>query len=134
VSPGAALVFLLVGPATNIATLTVLLGTLGKRSTAIYLTAIAACAVLFGLVVDEIYGFFNLSAAAVVGQAGETIPHWMSFVGAVALVLISIRPLAGSAKKALSWIKKASRRKSEAKPPESDQPGGILPVDRCGPT
>ena len=37
VSPGAALVFLLAGPATNITSLTVLLGVLGKRATVIYL-------------------------------------------------------------------------------------------------
>jgi len=99
VSPGAALVFLLVGPATNAATVTVLLGTLGKRSTAVYLTAIAVCAVLFGLVVDEIYSFFNLSASAAMGQVGETLPYWLAWCGAAVLVLISIRPVAGSLKK-----------------------------------
>ena len=55
VSPGAALVFLLAGPATNLASMTVLVGILGKRATAIYLTAIAICAVGFGLLVDWIY-------------------------------------------------------------------------------
>ena len=40
VSPGAALVFLLAGPATNMATLTVLADLLGKRTTLVYLTAI----------------------------------------------------------------------------------------------
>src|SRR5210317_597599 len=55
VSPGAALVFLLAGPATNMASLTVLVGTLGKRATAIYLSAIAVSAVFFGLVVDQVY-------------------------------------------------------------------------------
>jgi uncharacterized membrane protein YraQ (UPF0718 family) len=54
VSPGAALVFLLAGPATNVATLTVLVNILGKRATAIYLLAIAVCAVLFGLAVDQV--------------------------------------------------------------------------------
>ena len=38
VSPGAALVFLLVGPATNVTSLSVLTGILGKKSTVIYLT------------------------------------------------------------------------------------------------
>ena len=53
VSPGAALVFLLAGPATNMATLTVLVGILGKRATAIYLACIAVCAVAFGLLLDQ---------------------------------------------------------------------------------
>jgi uncharacterized membrane protein YraQ (UPF0718 family) len=48
VSPGAALVFLLAGPATNVTSLTVLWGTLGKRATVIYLTAICLSAVSSG--------------------------------------------------------------------------------------
>jgi len=43
VSPGAALVFLIAGPATNVTTLTVLFGILGKRATAIYLGHFRAC-------------------------------------------------------------------------------------------
>ena len=41
-APGAALVFLLAGPATNIATMLVVRDLLGKRVLAIYLTSIAA--------------------------------------------------------------------------------------------
>lgn len=134
VSPGAALVFLLVGPATNMATLTVLAGTLGKRSTIVYLSAIAICAVLFGLMVDAIYGYFGISAQAVIGHAAETIPHWLAFMGSIILVLISIRPLWQMAKKVC--------RKQSA-PPSPDlvltQPkldGGKkgLPNSACGPT
>jgi hypothetical protein len=134
VSPGAALVFLLVGPATNIATLTVLLGTLGKRSTAVYLAAIAVCAVLFGLVVDEVYSLFNLSADAVVGQAGEIIPHWLAWVGAVLLVLISIRPLAGSVKKIFNGTINKSSGEPVVDSTKPDTQSKILPVDNCGPT
>ena len=68
VSPGAALVFLLAGPATNIASLTVLTGVLGKRATAIYLTTIAVSAVLFGLLLDQVYRFWGLTARAMVGH------------------------------------------------------------------
>ena len=49
VSPGAALVFLLVGPATNITSLTVVVKILGKRATALYLSSLALCGVAFGL-------------------------------------------------------------------------------------
>jgi uncharacterized membrane protein YraQ (UPF0718 family) len=131
VSPGAALVFLLVGPATNMATLTVLLGTLGKRSTAVYLISIALCAVLFGLAVDGIYSLFNLSASAAVGHARETIPHWLAWGGAVVLVLISIRPMVGSLKKTFSKTSTQVSTKDSTKP---DAPLKNLPVDSCGPT
>ena len=74
VSPGAALVFLLAGPATNMASITVLLGTMGKRATAIYLAAIAVCSVLLGLAVDQVYAVLGISAKAAAGQAAEIFP------------------------------------------------------------
>jgi len=93
ISPGAALVFLMAGPATNITSLTVLMGTLGKRSTAIYLCTIALSAILFGLAVDQIYGYLGFSAQAVVGQAGEIIPSWAQWMGALIILAISVRPM-----------------------------------------
>lgn len=136
VSPGAALVFLLVGPATNMATLTVLLGTLGKQSTAVYLGAIALCAVLFGLAVDAIYSFFDISAQAVIGHAAETLPYWLALAGTITLALLSIQPLWRIMKKPFS------RRFRQASPHPvelpSDPPAGpqkeAFPVSGCGPT
>jgi hypothetical protein len=94
VSPGAALVFLLAGPATNIASLTVLAGVLGKRATAIYLTTIALCTICFGLVVDRLYQVFDLSAQAIVGQAAEIIPPGAALAATIILLLLSVKPLA----------------------------------------
>jgi len=96
VSPGAALVFLLAGPATNVTSLTVLLKVLGKRATAIYLTAIAVSAVFFGLAVDWFYSTLGISASAIVGQASEFIPVWAEWLGAIFLLILSIRPVARS--------------------------------------
>ncbi len=93
ISPGAALVFLMAGPATNITSLTVLLGTLGKRATAIYLATIALSSVLFGLAVDQIYGYLGFSAQAVVGRAGEVIPSWAQWMGALIILAISVPPI-----------------------------------------
>jgi uncharacterized membrane protein YraQ (UPF0718 family) len=93
VSPGAALVFLLVGPATNITSLSVLFGLLGKRATAIYLVMLSLFAVLSGLVLDSIYSGLGISASAIAGQAGEFIPHWLQFAGAFMVILLSVKPL-----------------------------------------
>ena len=90
VSPGAALVFLLAGPATNVTSLTVLLGILGKRATAVYLAMIALFTVLFGLAVDQVYAWLGLSARAMVGQAGGWIPVWAQWLGALALLLTGL--------------------------------------------
>jgi hypothetical protein len=93
VSPGAALVFLLAGPATNVTSLTVLFGLLGKRATAIYLASIAVISVACGLALDQVYAFFGISAQAVAGQAAEIIPVWAQVAGALALLGMSVRPL-----------------------------------------
>jgi uncharacterized membrane protein YraQ (UPF0718 family) len=93
ISPGAALVLLLVGPATNITSLTVLFGVLGKRATGLYLFAIACSAVVFGLALDQIYSIFGLSAQAMAGQATEMIPHWIKSAGAVILLGLSVGPI-----------------------------------------
>ena len=92
VSPGAALVFLLAGPATNMASITVLLGTMGKRATAIYLAAIAVCSVLLGLAVDHVYAALGISAKAAAGQAAEIFPAGVQWIAAVAVVAISVKP------------------------------------------
>jgi uncharacterized membrane protein YraQ (UPF0718 family) len=93
VSPGAALVFLLVGPATNITSLSVLFGILGKRATAIYLVTLSLFAVLSGLLLDQVYGSFGISAQAIAGQAGEVIPYWLQLAGALVVILLSIKPI-----------------------------------------
>jgi uncharacterized membrane protein YraQ (UPF0718 family) len=87
VSPGAALVFLLAGPATNIAALAVLVKILGKKGVTIYLASIAVVSVLCGLALDGIYFSLGLSAVATIGQVSETLPHWM-MVGATLILLI----------------------------------------------
>lgn len=93
VSPGTALVFLLVGPATNMASLSVLFGFLGKRATALYLAAIVVMSVISGLVLDMVYGMIGVSAQATVGQASEIIPMPVKLAGVVILAAISVKPL-----------------------------------------
>jgi hypothetical protein len=78
------------------ASLTVLTGTLGKRATAIYLASIAVCAVLFGLIVDRVYASLGISAQAVVGQASEIVPEWAGWLGAIAILGMSIKPVWGA--------------------------------------
>ncbi len=98
VSPGAALVFLLVGPATNMASLSVLTGLLGKRAVLIYLASIAGVSVLAGLLLDKIYAVAGISAQAAVGQAAEIIPVPVQYLAAAVLIAISIKPLISSVK------------------------------------
>ena len=57
-TPGAGLVFLIAGPATNTATLSFVGGKMGRKTLIIYLITIIVISVLFGLVVDF---FFSAS-------------------------------------------------------------------------
>jgi hypothetical protein len=93
VSPGAALVFLLVGPATNVTSLSVLFGLLGKRATAIYLFMLSLFAVVSGLLLDMIYDSFGIEASAIAGQAGEVLPYWLQLAGALIVIVVSLKPV-----------------------------------------
>ena len=59
ITPGAALVFMLTGPATNIATLLVIKNELGKRELGLYLLAIISSAVISGLILDVLFKQFD---------------------------------------------------------------------------
>ncbi len=92
VSPGAALVFLIVGPALNGASLTTLLKLLGKRCTAVHLFVIATSAVLAGLLlnllahtVDILPQTFNTSVASC---APDSTPLWQTLCGGLLLALL----------------------------------------------
>jgi copper chaperone CopZ len=52
-SPGAAIVFLMAGPATNAATMTVIGKVFGRRTLILYLVSIIAGAYFFGILVNE---------------------------------------------------------------------------------
>jgi len=86
VSPGAALVFLLAGPATNAATISVVYGLFRKKATFIYVGSIALFAVLMGLTIDVVYDWMNITASSIAGTAGEIVPEWISISSALILV------------------------------------------------
>jgi uncharacterized membrane protein YraQ (UPF0718 family) len=115
VSPGAALVFLLVGPATNVTSLSVLFGILGKMSTIRYLFVLAASAVLFGLSVDALYNFLDIAPQAIIGDAAEVVPYGIKLLASIFLILISIKP-------AIEWIKKRQKPQPLRQSFESDFP------------
>jgi hypothetical protein len=64
VSPGAALVFLLAGPATNIASIVVLAKELGGRSLALYLASLAFGALSAGVLLDFLFPAISSSLGA----------------------------------------------------------------------
>ncbi len=129
VSPGAALVFLLAGPATNVASLTVLSGVLGKRATGIYLTAIAVSAIVFGLLIDQVYTLLGVSAQAVIGQSAESIPGWLEGLATAVLLVLSVKPLVMQTGGLLRRLLPGRIRTRRSNPTEPSP----KPVDNCGP-
>jgi uncharacterized protein len=86
-SPGAALVFLLAGPATNATTMSVVGGMLGRRVLIFYVSAIAICSVLMGLALDAIYQGFGLRLNVVAGEAAEWLPESVETILGIILLL-----------------------------------------------
>ncbi len=74
-NPGAALVFLLAGPATNAATMTVVKTLFNTRALVIYLSMIAICSVIMGFLLNLVYNLSGIQASAGMGQAAEVVPY-----------------------------------------------------------
>lgn len=89
VSPGAALVFLLAGPATNAATITIVLRYWGRKATALYLLSIALCALGFGWLVDHLYRWADLDISRWL-HVPSPEPHGPAATGAAILLLLLI--------------------------------------------
>lgn len=92
-SPGAALVFLLAGPATNIAGILTVGKFLGKRSLIIYLLSISVCAVILGLLLNQIYLISGINIKATLGKAGEILPHYLKITSAIILITLMVNAL-----------------------------------------
>ncbi|MBT7261890.1 MAG: permease, partial [Desulfobacula sp.] len=84
-NPGAALVFLLAGPATNAATINIVKNIFNTRALVIYLSMIAVCSLAMGFFVDFAYKVLDVQASAVVGQASELFPESVQLISAVIL-------------------------------------------------
>lgn len=91
-SPGAALVFLLAGPATNMATITVVAKLFGRKVAIIYVGSIMFCSLALGLVVNWIYIHLGLDIAGWVA-GGEHSTHGLVYtISALVLVLLIVWP------------------------------------------
>jgi uncharacterized membrane protein YraQ (UPF0718 family) len=93
-SPGAAFVFLLCGPATNAATIMMVTRFLGKRAAAVYLVSIAACALLLGWLLNQIYLWTGMEIRANLGTGAELVPHGWKVASAVVLLGFIINAVA----------------------------------------
>lgn len=94
-TPGAALVLLMAGPATNMAAILVIGKVLGRRTLLLYLGAIILGAIAFGLGIDTLLParWFELqggSAVMACHGGGATTPWWQTASSILFVVLLAV--------------------------------------------
>lgn len=101
VSPGTVLVFLLVGPATNVASFAIVSRELGLRVTVAYFAGISVVSIAMGLLLDELLAATGWSVEAKIGMAHGLFPAWLMTGSALLLLVLALRPLR---RRLLPWL------------------------------
>jgi hypothetical protein len=90
-SPGAALVFLLAGPATNAATLAVVSRFWGRGATLLYLFSIAGCSLVLGWLVNRLYAWAQIDILQWVHYDAEAAASPLAIGSALLVILLMLR-------------------------------------------
>lgn len=93
ISPGAVLVFLLAGQATNLGSLGPLRKEFGWRFVFVYLAGISVSAIGFGLLTNYVVAALHIDIVAQLHATQELLPEWIKLLGAGALTILALRPL-----------------------------------------
>ncbi|MCF7858422.1 MAG: SO_0444 family Cu/Zn efflux transporter [Candidatus Cloacimonetes bacterium] len=88
ISPGAAFVFLVVGPATNAATITLISNMLGKKLVAIYLSVISVFAILGGFLLNYIFDIVGKPKLMIMHHHEEISLFTKFVIGLFSIMLI----------------------------------------------
>ena len=90
-SPGLALIFLMAGPATNAATISVIGSSMGKKTLYTYLFSIIISAVLFGLLIDFAFPKdYFISNIITCHDHNHLIPAWFKLASTIILGMLII--------------------------------------------
>lgn len=111
-SPGAALVFLMAGPATNIATMTIIYKVFGKKTLSIYMISITAGALVFGAIINVFLPVEWFHRGVVAGEGSHLLPHWLKAASSVILALLLVNGLIQKYKYLIIKKKKTMEAKS----------------------
>ena len=95
VSPGTVLVFMLAGPASNLAGLLLVYRELGRRALLAYLFGVAGVSLLIGLGLDLLIDLAGLDVLVGLnrGAGEEEIPFTVSLLSLVVLLAFAVKPL-----------------------------------------
>ncbi|GJM13724.1 MAG: hypothetical protein DHS20C12_21270 [Pseudohongiella sp.] len=89
ISPGAALVFMLTGPATNIATMGVIKEQLGLRSLVAYMIGVIVTAISCGLILNQLYAAYGWELQISMMEHGESYPLWRQLAAVLLSALLA---------------------------------------------
>ncbi len=89
-SPGAALVMLMAGPAVNLASILVVHKSMGRRFTSIYLMTIVVFSILFGLLLNATGIDFSIAAQDACCMNASALPSMFKIICATVLTLLII--------------------------------------------
>ena len=93
-SPGAAMIFLMTGPATNTGTIAIIVSQFGTRFATIYVSSVIAVTVALGIVIDIILLAIGVTIPVYLGPSeSETIQliQWGSAIAMIALIIWRFR-------------------------------------------
>ncbi len=93
ISPGTVLVFLLAGPATNIATIGVIHREMGRATTLTYLAGITLSSLGLGIFTDLLVNILDINIMAELGNSGDLLPFWLAAGSGILLLFMALRPL-----------------------------------------
>jgi uncharacterized protein len=93
VSPGAVLVFLLAGPATNVATLGIVKKEMGWRTLISYLVGVIGVAIGFGYLTNFLVDIWHIDIASQLNSSVDVMPIWLSGSAALLLAIVVFNDL-----------------------------------------
>lgn len=123
---GAAIVFLIAGPATNIATLTILGKVLGRKTLAVYLGTILVASYAFGVMFGLVFPDATLPAASAAlhhGDHGLGSVAWWEWASALLLATLVIRGLA------IRWQEKTASKRARAGDIAGEETGSMDTIE-----
>jgi len=85
--PGSALVFLMAGPATNVATISVIMKSLGRKTIVLYIATIFSSSIFFGTLINL---FLDKNTIPTMNQSPHMHFDLISIVSAIALIIICV--------------------------------------------
>jgi uncharacterized membrane protein YraQ (UPF0718 family) len=91
-SPGAVLVFMLAGPATNVSTMGMIAKEMGKRTLGLYLFAVVSAAISMGYALNYMFSVMQWAIPTAASNAHEhSSAEWLYYISAVTLAALMLR-------------------------------------------